>query len=121
MYLVDCCEYYNAKSQLKQTIYAEFLRCWEIFSFVGGWLGKKAQNQEIALMGRGREASRLGKKVRNREKTPMGRVREASQLGKKVQNRENTPIGRVREASWLAKKVQNRENTPTGRGRAERR
>ena len=80
MYLVDCCEYYNAKSQLKQTIYAEFLRCWEIFSFVGGWLGKKAQNQEIALMGRGREASRLGKKVMNQEIAPMEKQMEKKKV-----------------------------------------
>ena len=68
------------------------MSCWEIFSFVGGWLGKKAQNQEIALMGRGREASRLGKKVMNQEIAPMGRVREASRVGKKARNRGIAPM-----------------------------
>lgn len=42
------------------------------FLICGGWLGKKVMNQEIAQMGRGREASRLGKKVRKREITPIG-------------------------------------------------
>ena len=59
-------------------LFAQIFELLGNFLICGGWLGKKAQNQEIALMGRGREASRLGKKVRNREKTPMGRVREAS-------------------------------------------
>ena len=35
----------------------------------------------------------------NQEIAPMGRVREASWLGKKVWNREIAPMGRVREAS----------------------
>ena len=49
----------------------------------------------------------------NQEIAPMGRVREASRLGRKVMNQEIAPMGRVREASWLGKKVRKRENAPT--------